>query len=186
VKRGTHYRALSYADIWVSPELLDEYRRVPIELEASGKITRVQMKALVAGIAAFVSEANVCSPEKRLMICRDPEDNMVLECCLAAGGGLLITGDGDLLEIPRRSSKIANSPATPVCERAGAQAPTSTYLTLSVFSKRMNLRRSLDKPPHRDSRARLKAVLTKSLVNRAAQGKKISVRSCEAPKTNPI
>ena len=64
---------------------------MPIELDASEKITRDQTKALVAGIAAFVSEAYLCNPKKRLLICRDPEDNMILECCLAARAELLIT-----------------------------------------------------------------------------------------------
>jgi len=59
------------------------------------------MTALVAGIASFVSEGYLCYPKRRLLISRDPEDNMVLECCLAARAELLITGDRDLLEIPR-------------------------------------------------------------------------------------
>ncbi len=54
-------RALADAEIWVSLELLSEYRQVPLELEASEKISRDQMKSMVAGIAAFVSEANVCN-----------------------------------------------------------------------------------------------------------------------------
>ncbi len=59
------------------------------------------MKALVAGIAAFVSDAKVCHPTKRLDISRDPEDNMVLECCHASVADVLVTGDRDLLDIPR-------------------------------------------------------------------------------------
>ena len=55
----------------------------------------------MAGIAAFVSEANVCNPKKRLIVSRDPEDNMVLECCLAADADVLVTGDRDLLDIRR-------------------------------------------------------------------------------------
>jgi putative PIN family toxin of toxin-antitoxin system len=86
---------------------LTEYRQVPIELDASEKITRDQTKALVAGIAAFVSEAYLCNPKKRLLICRDPEDNMILECCLAARAELLITGDRDLLEVSRASLRAA-------------------------------------------------------------------------------
>lgn len=61
------------------------------------------MKSLVAGIAAFVSEANVCNPKKRLIISRDPEDNMVMECCLAADADVLVTGDRDLLDIRRNA-----------------------------------------------------------------------------------
>lgn len=80
---------------------------MPIELEAAEKITREQTAALLAGIAAFVSEAYLCNPKTALRICRDPEDNMVLECCLAAHAELLITGDRDLLDIPATSLRIA-------------------------------------------------------------------------------
>ncbi len=59
------------------------------------------MKALVAGIAAFVSDAKVCNPTKSLDISRDPEDNMILECCHASAADVLVSGDRDLLEIPR-------------------------------------------------------------------------------------
>jgi predicted nucleic acid-binding protein len=86
---------------------LSEYRQVPVELEASRKITRAQTMALVAGIAAFVSEAYLCNPKKRLLICRDPEDNMILECCLAARAELLITGDRDRLDLPQSFLRAA-------------------------------------------------------------------------------
>ena len=66
------------------------------------------MKVLVAGIAAFVSDAKVCNPKRRLIISRDPEDNMVIECCLAADADLLITGDRDLLDIPRSDIRAAS------------------------------------------------------------------------------
>jgi len=46
-------RALEDAEIWVSLEVLSEYRQVPLELLSSEKISRDQMKSLVAGIAAF-------------------------------------------------------------------------------------------------------------------------------------
>ena len=98
---------LADAEIWVSPDLLDEYRQVPGELEQSGKISREQTTSLVAGIAAFVAEATVCNPRKRIILCRDPEDNMLLDCCLAADAALLITGDRDLLDIPRNALQAA-------------------------------------------------------------------------------
>jgi putative PIN family toxin of toxin-antitoxin system len=98
---------LEDAEIWVSPELLSEYRQVPVELEASGKLSREETKSLVAGIAAFVSGANVCNPKKRLIISRDLEDNMILECCLAAQADVLVTGDRDLLDIRRGDLRAA-------------------------------------------------------------------------------
>jgi len=83
----------------VSPELLTEYRNVPLELEAHGKITHLQFEALITGIAAFVANAKVVSPCKRLLLCRDVKDNMVLECCFESKAVILITGDRDLLEV---------------------------------------------------------------------------------------
>jgi putative PIN family toxin of toxin-antitoxin system len=101
------FRLLGDAEIWVSPDLLSEYRQVPVELEHFGKISREQTKSLLAGIAAFVAEATVCTPRKRVIVCRDPEDNMFLECCLAADADFLVTGDRDLLDIPRNALKTA-------------------------------------------------------------------------------
>lgn len=96
------------AQPWVSPELLQEYRQTPQELLARGKITRAQFQALLSGIASFVASARLVRPRKRLAICRDPEDNMVLECCRAARARFLITGDRDLLELDQQALKEAS------------------------------------------------------------------------------
>jgi len=90
---------IARGEIWVSPDLLNEYRLVPLELEKEGKINHEQLKVLIAGIAAFMLKAKIAYPLKPISICRDEEDNMILEICLAAKVGLLITGDRDLLEI---------------------------------------------------------------------------------------
>jgi putative PIN family toxin of toxin-antitoxin system len=79
--------------------LLQEYRETPVKLEKQRKITHQQMQALIAGIAAVVSHAKIVYPTEKLALCRDPEDDMVLECCHAAKAKMLITGDKDLLEI---------------------------------------------------------------------------------------
>lgn len=57
------------------------------------------MKALISGIAAFVARAKIVQPQKRIFICRDAKDNMLLECCFEAKANFLITGDNDLLDI---------------------------------------------------------------------------------------
>jgi len=92
-------KAFAEGDIYVSPALLGEYRAVPIELESEEKITRLQVEALITGIAAFVSAAKIVSPRTRLKLCRDIKDNMVLDCCYEAKVDFLITGDKDLLEL---------------------------------------------------------------------------------------
>ena len=83
-----------------------EYRNVPFELLEKDKIDKEQFKALIVGIASFVSKAIVVSPRKKLFICRDPEDNFVLECCLEAEADILISGDKDLLEIKNLPFKL--------------------------------------------------------------------------------
>ena len=92
-------KALAEADIFVSPELLKEYRDVPVALKKRAKIDPFQLKALISGIAAFVSTSKVVQPQRSLTICRDSEDDMLLECCLEAKASALFTSDKDLLSI---------------------------------------------------------------------------------------
>ena len=83
----------------MSPDLLREYRDVPLALEGEGKLTRAQLKPLIAGLAAFVSRVILVNPHRKLDVCRDAEDNMVLECCLEARARFLVSGDKDLLDL---------------------------------------------------------------------------------------
>jgi uncharacterized protein len=92
-------KAFRSCSISLSPDLLQEYRDVPSELLREHKITFPQFRSLIAGIAAVVTRARVFKPRKRLAICRDPKDDMLLECCLAAKAKVLVTGDKDLLEL---------------------------------------------------------------------------------------
>lgn len=92
-------KAFSETDIYVSPSILKEYREVPLILEEEKKLTQAQLKALISGLAAFVTRTIVVHPRKKLSICRDPADNMLLECCLESKADILISGDRDLLDI---------------------------------------------------------------------------------------
>jgi putative PIN family toxin of toxin-antitoxin system len=92
-------KAFTEGSIYVSPALLAEYRDVPMELENKGKLTHSQFKTLISGIAAVVTTARMVYPKKEIKICRDPKDNMLIECCLEANANVLITGDKDLLEM---------------------------------------------------------------------------------------
>lgn len=78
---------------------MKEYREVPVALAKRRKIDNRQFMALISGIAAVVANADMVHPKKRLRICRDPKDDMLLECCLTAKADLLVTGDLDLLSI---------------------------------------------------------------------------------------
>jgi len=52
---GLSKEALLYlfkkTEIWISPDILNEYRQVPLELEEQGKISHEQLKLPIAGIA---------------------------------------------------------------------------------------------------------------------------------------
>ena len=87
------------ADIYLSSALLEEYRYVPLALEAQRKINHAQLKTLISGIAAFVAKAKIVQPKQKIQVCRDPEDDMLLECCLASNANILITGDKDLFDV---------------------------------------------------------------------------------------
>ncbi|MGH7785485.1 MAG: putative toxin-antitoxin system toxin component, PIN family [Candidatus Binatia bacterium] len=99
VPQQTLVAVLRAAEVCVSPDLLAEYRAVPQALLAARKITGEQFRSLVAGIAAFVSDARLMVPERVVRLCRDRKDDMVLECCLTARAHHLITGDRDLLDL---------------------------------------------------------------------------------------
>ena len=92
-------KAFSEADIYLTPDLLKEYRDVPLALEAEGKINHLQFKALISGIAAVVARAEIVNPKRKILICRDPKDDMLLECCIEAKADFLVTGDADPLNI---------------------------------------------------------------------------------------
>ena len=91
--------AFASAELYASPDLLAEYRDTLAQLRSSGKLTADQSQALVAGIAALLVRARVVVPAKTIHICRDPGDNMLLECSRAAKADVLLTGDKDLLSL---------------------------------------------------------------------------------------
>lgn len=92
-------KAFAETDLYVSPALLKEYRDVPLALQAEGKLTPLQLKALISGLAAFVTRTIIVHPRLKISICRDPADNMLLECCFESKADILISGDKDLLDI---------------------------------------------------------------------------------------
>jgi putative PIN family toxin of toxin-antitoxin system len=97
--RAAVRKALTEADICVSLKLLKEYRDVPTLLHSKGKINDQQFTALISGMAAVVAVARLVHPKKRIQVCRDPADDLLLECCLASGADYLVTGDRDLLSV---------------------------------------------------------------------------------------
>jgi len=98
-------QVLKKAEVWISPDILNEYRQAPVELQEEGKISRGQLRVLIAGLATLLMDAGIIYPQRLISVCRDAEDNILLDACLAAKADYLITGDKDLLDIDSNSLK---------------------------------------------------------------------------------
>ncbi|MBI3609984.1 MAG: putative toxin-antitoxin system toxin component, PIN family [Nitrospirae bacterium] len=76
-----------------SPFLLDELRRV-LCAKFSAETTRTD-----AFIARLKERAHIVHPKDTVSILDDDPDNRVLECTLAGGASIIVTGDHDLLRL---------------------------------------------------------------------------------------
>lgn len=46
-------------------------------------------------------KAEIVNPAEKVSVCRDPKDNIVLECALAGKPDFIVTGDKDLLSLKK-------------------------------------------------------------------------------------
>jgi uncharacterized protein len=113
--------ALSRDTVLVSPAVLLEYDAVLARPKFAGVLTperRITLLALLAAAATVVEAPEVVAD------CRDRKDNRFLDLALAGRAGLIISGDGDLLDLdPWRGVRIL-TPAAYVADRSpAADAP---------------------------------------------------------------
>jgi putative PIN family toxin of toxin-antitoxin system len=98
----------------VSPEILDEYRRVGEELSNRyAGIDLAPFLALMATHAEVVDPAPLPAP-----VCRDPEDDKFLACAIAGRADVIVSGDSDLVDLRRFGAIDVVRPAQLV-ERLG-------------------------------------------------------------------
>jgi len=83
------------SDLVVSPEVLEEYRRVGEELTA-----RFPGVSLAPFLALLVMNAEIVeAPGLSDQVSRDRDDDKFIACALAANCQTIISGDKDLLEV---------------------------------------------------------------------------------------
>lgn len=97
---GRHYDILKAWDegrvaLVLSPEILDEYRRVGHVL--ANRYPGVDLSPFLA-LAASHAEI-VAAPPFATAVCRDPDDDMFLACAVAGRADAIVTGDRDLLDL---------------------------------------------------------------------------------------
>ena len=86
-------------DVYISEQILEEiskvlmYPKITELLELSG----VSVKQI---LRIIVESSTPVNPKVKLdLIKKDPEDNKILECALAAGADFVVSGDGHLLKL---------------------------------------------------------------------------------------
>ena len=80
-------------DVYATEEILSEYFRIIDKIGKKDKELCSQWKMLLVQLVKIVE------PIKKIKICRDPKDDMFLECAVSCGAKYLISGDDDLLSI---------------------------------------------------------------------------------------
>ena len=78
----------------ISQALIDELLDVLTRPRFQKYFTYNDIKELASLIQ---SSAQITSPSVKIQICRDPKDNIVLECAVAGEADFIVTGDDDLL-----------------------------------------------------------------------------------------
>ena len=75
-------------EMWITAEVMAEYREVLFREKFAAH--HEAARGLLEEVAA---RALVCAPTERLAVARDPDDDRLLECALAAGAAYLVTGN---------------------------------------------------------------------------------------------
>jgi len=90
----------------LSEALLEEYREV-----AERKKFETRRECLIGAIDAIRANAVVVDPLERCDACTDPDDNLLLECALAAKASFVVTGN--LADFPSewRGVRVVNARA---------------------------------------------------------------------------
>src|SRR5437763_1785742 len=78
----------------VSPEILEEYRRIGEEL--SLERSNIDFRPILDFIVQHAEV--VAAPSLPEQVCEDPDDDKFLACALASGSKLIVSGDKHLLK----------------------------------------------------------------------------------------
>ena len=81
--------------IVVSAEILDEYRRVGIELTEQFPDTDI---GAILELVTFEAEL-VWAPSLSEPVCKDPDDDKFMACAIASGVKQIVSGDKHLLKV---------------------------------------------------------------------------------------
>lgn len=96
----------------LTQEILEEYHRVAATLSAEYPSIKLD-----DFIELLTLNSEICFPkELSQKICRDPDDEKFIACALGGKANILISGDKDLLEIPKIYKLTVIKPKQFCCE----------------------------------------------------------------------
>jgi uncharacterized protein len=103
--------------LYLSPYILDEVRRILLGPKFSVALSDIE------DFLDFLRFTTVRRRAPALHVSRDPKDNPILECAVAARADFLVTGDRDLLDLERYEKIRIVTPADFVRQRAEEPPP---------------------------------------------------------------
>ena len=102
-------RALSHGMILVSRALMGELSRVLGRDRFDRYVTREERDAF---LVSLIRESNLIGISQVVQVCRDPEDDQILELAVNGNATYIVTGDADLLVLnPFRGIEIVTPAA---------------------------------------------------------------------------
>jgi putative PIN family toxin of toxin-antitoxin system len=114
-------RAAGTVDLYSSPALIEEFADVIERPECLRQLALIGRTASEV-LADYASIVQIVVPKPIDPVARDPDDDDVLACAVAAHADFVVTGDGDLLTLEQyRSIPIVT--AAEVREHVGRASP---------------------------------------------------------------
>jgi putative PIN family toxin of toxin-antitoxin system len=86
-------RAFEEADVAICRQIVEEITDVAVRKFAQ------QFAAVESRLDQLLVAVTFVEVKGVLRICRDPDDNIILECARNAGAHIIVTGDQDLLQL---------------------------------------------------------------------------------------
>jgi putative PIN family toxin of toxin-antitoxin system len=92
-RRAIHLAKRGKVEVVTCESLLDELRDVLIRPDKPFRLSAKEADKVINNVRGYV---RLVIPTRKVDVCRDPSDNLVIECALAGGARYIVTGDPDL------------------------------------------------------------------------------------------
>lgn len=92
-RRALHLAKQGKVKVVTCESLLDELRDVLTRPDKPFRLSGKEAGKVISDVRGYV---RLVVPTRKVDVCRDPDDNLVIECALAGGAQYIVTGDPDL------------------------------------------------------------------------------------------